>query len=289
MTKTLVGKEEYLFLINDSSNELEIHCNNLNLVNENNLSRYSFDKYLLLVYPNKSLFYKKYLPENYLVKYRPALGVYKNKLQNKMVDLYKYMSTNDDLYYKTDTHINLKGNYITYQIFINKINEMFYFNITPKNIIIKKQICELSTLPYGLGDLIWSQNLGEQQLNNKLDKYYFSDEIDDFYNIYKIKNNNPIRFLIPNTLDDYTFELEQQNEFAHWNIISKYIIYKKNKNIEPKSRVLIFYDSFLLHSLPLYFQLFYEVYFSKNIYNNETIQLINPDYVFEFRVERFLF
>ena len=32
MEKTLIGKEDYLFLINDSCKELEIHCNNLNLV-----------------------------------------------------------------------------------------------------------------------------------------------------------------------------------------------------------------------------------------------------------------
>ena len=32
MNKTLIGKNDYLFLINDSSKELEIHCNNLNVV-----------------------------------------------------------------------------------------------------------------------------------------------------------------------------------------------------------------------------------------------------------------
>ena len=84
-------------------------------------------------------------------------------------------------------------------------------------------------------------------------------------------------------------ELEEKNEFARWDIISKYIIYIKNENINPKIKVLIFYDSFLLHSLQLYFDLFYEIYFIKNVYNIETINLIKPDFVFEFRCERFLF
>jgi len=38
----------------------------------------------------------------------------------------------------------------------------------------------------------------------------------------------------------------------------------------------------------LYIDLFYEVYMIKTIYNNNLIKLISPDFVFEFRVERFL-
>ena len=34
MNKTLIGKNNYLFLINDSGQELKIHCDNLNLVND---------------------------------------------------------------------------------------------------------------------------------------------------------------------------------------------------------------------------------------------------------------
>ena len=71
-----------------------------------------------------------------------------------------------------------------------------------------------------------------------------------------------------------------------WNIVSKYMIYKKNnlKNF----KVIIFYDSFLLNILPLYMELFNEVYMIKNVYSNQLIEMINPDYIFEFRVERFL-
>lgn len=289
MDKTLIGKEDYLFLINDSCKELETHCNNLNLVDEEKLvSRYLFDNFLLFVYPNKSLFCKQYLPDNYDIKYRPGIEIYKNKLQNKLIDLYNFMDINDDLFYKTDTHINLKGNYLVYKIFVDKINKKFNFNITPKNLVIKSTKCELVTLPYAIGDLTWHDNLGNKILNNKIDTYYYSDDVDYFYNIYKITNNNSIRFLNGITLYDETCDLEKNNEVAHWNLISKYIIYIKNESVEPKKKVVIFYDSFLLHSLSLYFDLFYEIYFIKNIYNNEIINNIKPDYVFEFRCERFL-
>ena len=58
--------------------------------------------------------------------------------------------------------------------------------------------------------------------------------------------------------------------------------------MKEKIKVLIFYDSFLLNMIPIYIELFNEVYLIKKVYNNELIQLINPDYIFEFRVERFL-
>ncbi len=42
MEKTLIGKDEYLFLKNDSSKEIEIHCNNYNPISDLTLSQYIF-------------------------------------------------------------------------------------------------------------------------------------------------------------------------------------------------------------------------------------------------------
>jgi hypothetical protein len=285
--KTLIGKNGYLFLINDSCKELEVHCNNLNLVNNEDLTKYTFDNFLLIVIPNKSLIYKDYLPDNYDIKYRPALEIYKNKLKEKLLDCYKYLKNEENTYYKTDTHINFKGNYIIYSKFIKKINKLYNLNLIPKKINIDHKICKLNQLNYGIGDLTWPSNLGNQQLDDINDVFYYSNDIIEFYNIYKIKNNKEIRFLTYK-LEDMTNQLENETEFAHWNIISKYIIYKKNNHIKNKKKVLIFYDSFLLNAIPLYIDLFYEVYMIKTIYNNNLIKLINPDFVFEFRVERFL-
>jgi hypothetical protein len=287
MNKTLIGKKGYLFLINDSANELKVHCENLDLVQDKSLSRYNLNNFFLVVFPNKSLIYKKYLPDNYNIKYRPAFVIYKNKLQKNILDGYKILKDETDTYYKTDTHINLKGNYIIYNEFINRINILFNLNIKPIKIHISQTTCQLTSLNQGIGDLTWSQNLGDQHLDNTRDNYYFTNDFECFYNKYVIKNDNEIRFLNYELIDE-TMTLENRNEFAHWNIISKYIIYKKNNNSLPKIKVIVFYDSFLLNILPLYLELFYEIYMIKEVYDSKFINLIKPDYVFEFRAERFL-
>jgi hypothetical protein len=288
MIKTLIGKNGYLFLMNDACKELEVHCNNLNLVKNSLLNYYTFNNFFITIIPNKSLIYKDYLPDEYIVRYRPALEIYKNKFQEKLLDSYEFLKEEENTYYKTDTHINLKGNYIVYKNFIERINKIYDFSLITKQINIESKICKLNELNYGIGDLTWSNNLGDQQLNDINDVFYYSNDIIEFYNIYKIKNNKEIRFFTYK-IEDNTQELENNNEFVNWNIISKYIIYKKNDNIKNKKRILIFYDSFLLSAIPLYLDLFFEVYMAKSVYNNDLINLINPDYVFEFRVERFLF
>ena len=288
INKTLIGKNGYLFLINDSANELKVHCENLDLVKDKTLSRYNFNKFVMVVLPNKSLMYKDFLPDEYNVKYRPAFDIYQNKFKNKIIDAYEILKYEDDTYYKTDTHINLKGNYIIYQKFINKINQLFDLNMNPRNINILHKSCQLSTLDQGIGDLTWSTNLGDQQLESTLDNYYFTNDFERFYNKYVIKNDKEIRFLNYELVDE-TEILENKNEFAHWNIISKYVIYKKNIDNVSKNKIIIFYDSFLLNILPLYLELFYEIYMIKQVYDSKFINLIKPDYVFEFRAERFLF
>jgi len=79
------------------------------------------------------------------------------------------------------------------------------------------------------------------------------------------------------------------NKLLDWQMISKYILFKKNKTSVNNYKVIIFYDSFLLSTLHLYMNLFYEVYCVKSVFNMDIVNLIQHDYVFEFRVERFLF
>ena len=281
MNKTLIGKNGYLFLTNDSCNELEAQCSE----KIPNIKMHQFlNNYVLIVFPNKSLMHKQYLPEIYNIQYRHALNIYKSSLKEKLLDGYEYLKDENDVYYKTDTHINLKGSYIIYQKFIEKINELYHFNLSVEKINIEVKQCILKDLCRGIGDLTWETNLGNQLLDDINDNYYYSNDMLDFYIYYIIKNENSIRFL-DYDLTDNTLLLENKN--TTWDIISKYIIYKKNENC--KHRVLIFYDSFLLSTIPLYLNLFNEVYLAKTLYNNDLINLIKPEYVFEFRVERFLF
>ena len=286
MEKTLIGKDEYLFLKNDSSKEIEIHCNNYNPISDLTLSQYIFENYYIVVFPDKSLIYKEYLPNNLEAKYRPSLEVYKKKFGSKLLDAYEFLKDIQNTYYKTDTHINFKGAYIIYKKFIENINNIYNLDLIQKEIHIESKNCNLHDLSDGIGDLLWEGNLGNlgnQIVNNKEDIYYFSNDINKFYCHYIIKSDNNIKFLNYDLIDN-TIYLE--NQIVDWNIISNYIVY--NKNTDKKYKVLIFYDSFLISTMPLYLELFYEIYFVKNIYNNDIINKINPDYVFEFRVERFL-
>jgi hypothetical protein len=282
--KTLIGKNGVLFLTNDGSEELKIHCNNLVKVHDITLSRYQFKNYMIFIYPDKSFVYRKDLPEPYYAQYRPGLEIYKNKFKDNLYDLYEVLQSETDIYYKTDTHINTKGNYIVYQHFIKVLNSRLNLNITPKILELKSKQCELTPLCLGIGDLTWDSNRGNQIIEDPIDTFYYHENYNGFYCTYIIKNDNSIRFLDEQFIDQ-TKSLE--GEVASWHIISKYKIYVKNENKAPL-KVVIFYDSFLAHYLPLYFDLFNEVYFIKAEYSNELINLINPDYVFEFRVERFL-
>ena len=285
MNKTLIGKNNYLFLINDSCRELEVHCNNLNLVNSEYLHRYNFKNFCLIVFPNKSLIYKQYLPDNYDVKYRPAIIEYNKFLKNKVIDTYDILKDKEDVYYKTDTHINMKGAYITYKHFIEKMNKMYNLNIRPKEISILNKKCVLTELKYGIGDMLWKDNLGDQVIENNIDSFYYSNDIEYIYCNHIITTDDKIRILDYNLIDQ---NIILKDSIIDWNILSKNILHQKNE-CENNLKVIIFYDSFLTSTLNLYLELFHEVYMVKCIYNNDFIKIINPDYVFEFRVERFLF
>ena len=286
MNKTVIGKNNYLFLINDDSKELQQHCDNFILVKDVGLSRYTFKNYFITVFPDKSVQCKDYLPDNYKVKYRPGFEIYLKKFKNKLLDTYQMLKDKDDIFYKTDTHMNLKGCYIVYCEFIKKINIIYNLNLIVKPIKIEQKECILTSIGCGIGDLTWPTNLGSQTLDDINDTYYFSNDVLPFYNSYKINNAGNIR-IINYDLEDKTNELQDKNEFLHWNIISTYIIHK-NTNPNTK-KVVIFYDSFLLSTLPLYIDLFENVYFIKQVFNINILNKIKPDYVFEFRVERFLF
>ena len=297
--KTLVGKEGYLFLINDSNKEMDIHVNNYTTVTEKSLEKYEkyMNNFLMFIYPDKSYHLKQYLPDDIISQYRPGFLIYKNYMKDKLFDLTEMLKNLEKSFYKTDTHINFIGGYYVYYYFIEQINKKFNLNIEFKTYNIKELNVNLNELNLGLGDLLFNENKGNLEINDTLDTYYYIDELQYFYTKYLITNNDNLRFLrIKNNeekdlkyLVDVTEELE--GKYADWMVISKHIIYSNIKLSSENSinkKVLIFYDSFLLHSIQLYFGMFSEMFFYKGNFSEELINIINPDYIFEFRVERFL-
>jgi hypothetical protein len=292
MHKTLIGKDGYLFLQNDSARELEVHNNNLSLVSNNFYEKYEKikDKFLLIVFPNKSYLHPEFLPDGYNLKYRPGFDIFKNYFNENILDGYQFLKDIDDVYYKTDTHINNKGSLIIYNEFINKINQLFNLNISTQNYLYNKiEVDNLISLEIGVGDLTWDLNLGDQVLETQKDTYYEIIDNQQLYVKYTFNDMSEIKTLeyIDNTLIDKTSD--NVNKSLDWNIISKYILFKQNINCDNKLKVIIFYDSFLCSTLQLYMNLFYEVYFVKTYFDNNIINIVNPDFIFEFRVERFLF
>jgi len=292
MNKTLIGKNGYLFLQNDSCQELEVHNNNLCLVSNNFYEKYESikDKFLLIVFPNKSYICSDFLPEGYHLIHRPGFDIYKNYFNEHILDGYSFLKNASDTYFKTDTHINNKGAIIIYNEFMNKINQLFNCNMNAINYTCNKiEVDDLNSLGLAIGDLTWDINLGDQILESKKDTYYEIIDSAQLYVKYTFDETSVIKTLeyIDNTIVDKTIDNVHKN--LDWNIISKYILFKQNIHCDNKLKVVIFYDSFLCSTLQLYMNLFYEVYFVKACFDHRIIDVIHPDYIFEFRVERFLF
>ncbi len=297
MIKTLIGKNDYLFLINDTNKELDIHVNNYTTVTKDSFKKYEkyLDKFLIFIYPDKSYLLRHFLPENINSQYRPGFLLYKEYFKNRLFDFTDILKHLDDPYYKTDTHINFLGAYYVNYYFIEKINIFFGMNINFRKLnISKKNICLLD-LDIGIGDLLFKENIGNQVIDNIIDTYYYNDDIPYFYTKYLIDNNEKIIYdytkiffikIENNKFVDYTTSLV--GNYVNWDIISKHIIFVENESIKNNNKILIFYDSFLLHSIQLYFNLFKYTFFSKTIFSEELVDTIKPDYIFEFRVERFL-
>ena len=300
MIKTLIGKDGYLFLINDSNKEFDIHVNGYTTVCQDSFKKYEnyLDKFVIFIYPDKSYHLKNFLPDNIISQYRPGFLLYKEYFKDKLIDFTEILKHLEEPFYKTDTHINFLGGYYTNYYFIEQINILFNMNLNFKELNInKKNICLLD-LNLGIGDLLFKENIGDLVNNNNdnnIDTYYYNDDIQYFYIKYLIDNNEKIIYnntkiffmkAENNKIVDYTPQLV--GNYATWDIISKHIIYVENESIQNNNKILIFYDSFLLHSIQLYFNLFKYTYFSKTGFSHEIIEILKPDYIFEFRVERFL-
>lgn len=284
--KTLFGKEDYLFLINDASKSLENHCNNISIFNFNYINVYykyiESKKILFFMFPDKEIICKDYLPDKYKIINRDKMNYYKLNFFDLFYDSSKLFDVND--FYKTDTHINLKGMLKFYNEVCKIISEKLNINIKTRYFDIKmKEVI-------GNGDLIQGVNIGTniaKKIKEKL--YYIEDDISIINGIYSKKKiyykNNNIKLLdknLKNISDNY------DKKSLYWNDIKHLIFYSKNENIYNNIKVVIFYDSFLASTLNLYTELFNEVYMIKNIFNTKFIEYINPDFVLEFRIERFL-
>ena len=289
MIKTLIGKDNYLFLYNDSSKEIEFHCQNISCLKPYHYNNYikNIDKLMITIFPDKSIIYNEYLPDEYSNKciYRSNFNQLYNEIPNNIHNPFIYLKNISDCYYKTDTHINFKGAYEVYKNFIFSQNIKFK-EINMECMYLNKDY-GLFSLQIGIGDLTWKTNCGDIILQDISDTYYYSTDIIEFYCKYKIQTENIF------DMKFYDYENNDKTEelidnIVSWNILSSHVITTKNDKVNNKFKVLIFYDSFLLSTMVLYMETFYECIFIKRPY---TINLVNKyysDYILEYKVERFL-
>lgn len=290
--KTLIGKDDFLFLVNDANHEIEQHYGNLTRspINPDMIRaiKNNFTKYMLINIPDKCLIYKNYLP-NYVLLTPPVrrgLDLMRSYLDDHILDMLPQLE-NKDMYYKTDTHINMNGLVCVYENTIDKINSLFNQHIECKRFIIKLREAELSFLQIGFGDLTWESNKGDL-IVNPLDHYYYTDTIRPFYYKYELKNKNSDWYDLQ--LFDYEFNNQTQTlsgQIVSWNILSDYILITKNPS-GYGLKVIIFYDSMLTLSLDLWMQTFRECIFCKSILNESVVTHFNHDLILQFNIERFL-
>lgn len=287
MNKTLVGKNGYLFLINDSNNSIQKHAILNENMNDDNLKTV-FDKYkndiLFLVFPDKEILCKKYLPDNISCEYRNELQVYKKYFGSKLIDSIEILDYTD--YYKTDTHINNKGALKLFNLFLETLQNIFDISFAFDNYYEEINVNSLNEIGTGIGDLTWERNLGDIKLDNTEDIYHKINCDVFFFHIYNNSMNDPYKIL-NYELTDITNDIYDKQ--IDWAIISTNILFKKNENYKIKKKVLIFFDSFLLPTVNLYKNIFEEIYLIKTFYDETIVNKIKPDLIFVFCIERFLF
>ena len=287
MSLTLKGKDNYLFLINDSVRSLDKHTSNESaLLLENVMWRQDVNNLYMLVYPDKEVICEKFLPDGNEIKYRTSLDIYKTVFEDRLLDPTDILDTTD--YYKTDSHMNNKGNYKVYNRFIEFLKHKFPEDrIEAVNIeLTKVEVPSLVSLELGLGDLTWEHNKKDVVLDDISDIYYEMPKEYNFSSTVYNCNEEDFRILNRELTD---MSIESKNKLITWDVVSNSIFYHKSSSPCINKKVVFIYDSFMLPSIGLYRNLFRETYFVKDVFDQKYINKIKPDLIFEFRIERFLF
>lgn len=262
------GEKNYLFLINDTNNELNQHYspyykNNFkpskfkkDFFNKKEYLNNKGIKYFTFIVPDKSIVCENLLP----------FKAKKNKRNlNLLKDIIPDFSHKLDYkcYFDNDSHINHMGGK---ELSFNYLNHMTkiqrnYFNKTVDNQMVINKQKRVGDL---LQDINWSYSEEEKAIYSK--KEYF---------IFKNKYLTDIKENIPNK-----FRFNQKRETSYY----------KNEKALMKQKVLILRDSstmFLYNFISTYFNEIL-MYYDHWKFNKKLIKWYNPDIVLEIRTERFL-
>lgn len=277
LKKTLKGKNGYLFLINDSNNEIrqhfdELYINNFNasiFIENLNLKKGVITKnkslYYCFVVPDKSVVCKEFLPFE--------IKQVKRNVENEIIItlIPDFIENLDSSYYfKSDSHINYLGGKELAYCYLNYIDENFSRNDFSK--LFNQQII-VNTSEYD-GDLTleneWSNNWSYTEEEKK---DYQNEKITILTNKYLIKLKD-----IP---EEFKFVGIRETE------------YYENPESWTDLRVLVLRDSstnLIKDVLSIYFREIL-LYWDHGIFygfNKEIIKWYKPDIVLDIRTERLL-
>lgn len=268
LKKCIKGKDNYLFLVNDSNNELKQHFdpyyeNRFNkdifLKQLNEKKKYSKEnniKYFFFLVPDKSLVCKDFLPFESNYEKRNF-----NTINNDLPDFREYLDYS--CYFKNDSHINYEGGKKLSYCYLKHLDPDFDKSIFKK--LISDQIIKRDA--EHPGDLITEINWS-----------YSNEERDDFLNDNVIQYVNKYLQLLNHKIPERFKQSVRET------------VYYENEQGLTKLKVLILRDSslnLLKDILSIYFNeiLLYWGYWS---FNKDLIEWYKPDIILEIKTERFL-
>lgn len=269
--KTLEGRDDYYFLVNDSNNEIRQHYDNSYHVNFNLNdflnSFYSKKTFLnnkdisynFFIIPDKSVSMRKYLPFDTQKPYRIA-----DFIANVGYDLLDIIEEDDIL--KNDTHPSPLSSLKIVSYILSKIEdkdyELFYNDLSSKlHEVVRDHKGDL------FFDVNWSYPKDERFIRNAHVDIPFL-ELDDKYDEVDISD-------IP-------------EEFR--KVSRRESFYYKNPNSISDKRALIYRDSSTIFLMPVFIAYYREVFFYWDhwYFNRDLVEWFKPDDVIEIRTERLL-
>lgn len=271
LKKTIKGKNDFIFLINDATSELRQHFDatyqNKFKVNEF-LEEYYFKKllfaknnidYYYFAIPDKSLVCKDFLPfkVNYIKRNVDKV--------DEIIDFIEYL--NNRCYYKTDNHINNRGGEILSFKMLNYMDNDF--TIKEWNNLMNNNVKDMKTQknPELFSERNWSFSDKERRV--------LSEKYSDYFEYYvKPSHAKDLEWDFP--------EFIQNNERPTY--------FTENKNSFTDKRILIFRDS-AFSVFKWYFSFYFKemcLYWDHGYLDEEIIKYYKPDIIIEARTERLI-
>jgi len=266
---TLEGRNNYLFLVNDSNNEIKQHFDDIYKHQfDSKLFRKAFSlkkkkfremnaEYYFFIFPDKSLACKDYLPFNFKNIYRNY-----DKIKDLVPDFLENLS--EKHYFRLDSHLNYSGGKKLCQKILEHINNDFNKKIFEKLILENAEPLKIGREHDLLMEKNWSYS------TNKRNNYQI---IGDYFTVTSSHLTN--------------LENEIPEEFKFCRLRKS--AYIKNENSFSNLKLLVFSDSFF-EFIARYIYLYFEetfFYWDHNTLNKDLIEWYKPDIIIEIRAERF--